>query len=324
MQKFASILIALAGLSACQQSPQKIASATIPSPIVQNQQGNFEITDLAPAVPGGDWKRKIKVLANDPASWTVEKRKVGQETFESVGFTDALGEYLDEDVSESAEYRFGELLNTGFLPALIDFVLQGTLSADLELNAYRVIVPKGQVVYAGSWDIKVKSEIFEIQGELRAFRQDEALGKDAGTLKVDTTQFLGNGFIQLDGMKGLPGAKGAQGAMGQPRANTSDLNDGGPGAPGYPGLCGQRGGAGAWIHISAKKVGNVLIQANGGPGGDGGPGGEGGLGGPVVAIDTSVVVRLGRIPSPGPRGAIGANGPQGPSGDDGFVNISRN
>jgi hypothetical protein len=106
--KFVPVLVAL---SAC-GSPHGGADSSSLG-IQSAKTPGFTLTwqNREPSQVGGAWSRRFQIQVQDPATapdyWTVEKRFSRAKKWVSIGFTSHDGSFIDSNVSQTAEYRFG-------------------------------------------------------------------------------------------------------------------------------------------------------------------------------------------------------------------------
>jgi hypothetical protein len=323
--RFAQFVPVLVALSACgyphagaDPAPIEIQSAKTPG---------FSVTwqNREPSVVGGAWSRKFHVQVQDPATapdyWTVEKRYSGAKEWVSIGFTNHDGSFVDSNVSKDAEYRFGEILESGLIAGAWDEVLEGKICPK-RVNAYRVVVPKAKQLIVGDCEMQIRAELFEIDGSLISFPAGSTGGGSAGALLIEAKQVQGKGEIRLEGQKGIAGARGAAGAAG--RNGTFDSPNGTAGSAGATGAAGGRGGNGGRVAIHSSERVRFKISVQGGAPGDAGPGGVGGMGGKAYSgcethfhgrmIGDVSECRQGKNGSQGTMGAKGSVGQQGSGG----------
>lgn len=276
-------LLTLLGASACvngEKAPSGGGSATGTL--------QYKYQDVAPEQYGGAWKRVWELSGPYADDLAIDEMTDKEEyKWVEIARTGKNGLFVQKDTTKELRYRFDGHLETPWMPALTDTVIQ-SLGSNGVFEGHRCIIPAGHVMIIGSATLKIKCSEIIIAGDVYAFGGSDA-GRGAGAVELEGDTVNITGKIHLIGERGVPGRNGRDGHGGRhdTRQNCTD------------GTNGNIGGRGGSIFIHAKKkyslANEEFLKVSGGPGGGGGARGMG--------------------------GGTCRNGNPGPTGSDGIIQI---
>jgi hypothetical protein len=231
--------------------------------------------DVAPEKFGGPWKRVWSLTGVDVADVAVDEiTKKSDDNWKEISRTNNQGVYIQSDTTRELKLRFDGTLESPWMPALKDELVQSFAGPVVEQSGLRCVIPPDTTVYVENGRLDLNCDEVVIAGSIKAFPATSLSGRGAGSVLIKAKRVSILGSIDLTGETGVPGQNGAD-------AHQIQNNQWAPCTPGKNGFAGGNGGR---IIIKASEKFTLpnesQLSAAGGDGGFAGLGGKAKNGGP--------------------------------------------
>jgi hypothetical protein len=323
--------LALASLAACgPQSTPSAQSQDIEVATATDEQTQVSVVEelIKPSQPGAGWSRSLTLKGSQLDRVIIEARSNENDAWTHLGLSNESGTFIDTNVAQKRQYRFGGLYVSQLLPPISDSVVDSAPSNRV-VKAFRIIVRSKISLSTSSLSFEAAQIVFEPNSSIVAFEPSSIGSQSAASIVVRAQHVLGVPTIDLRGQNGAAGSPGSAGRNGRDGKKDEKGENGANGSAGSTGSAGGNGGQVLFECSNPSSLDQSKIYVSGGVGGAGGQGGAGGKGGKGGSEWRSSLGRHGVDPEPptykpdGHAGSAGRTGATGSSGLPGAVVVNQ-